>query len=468
MSDDRPRDPARRRREPPPETTQPVGRGERFMKLAGMTASVAAGYAGNRVKGLFQTSADARASRERAYRETGERIAKTLGELKGAAMKIGQMASIGSDVLPKELSDALAKLQKEAPPMSYDVIAGQIEAELGAPPERLFARFDREPFAAASIGQVHRARTDDGREVVCKVQYPGVDSSVDSDLAHLKLALKASGLVNKAHRRALDEVFDEIRARLHEELDYCNEADNVRLFRKHHAQHPFVVVPEVVGERSSKRVLTLTYEGGDPISELDAKGYSQHVRDLIGLHLFQVMASQLLELNAVQADPNPANFAFRPDGTVVLYDFGCVKYIQPEVLRSWKALISAAIDEDYEKSEHHLVELSVRVPSEPGPPVDFYRAWRDLFLAPLLADDFYDYASGSLHQDAMKLVPDTIKWMSAFRPPPQLVFMDRAIVGNYGNTRAVRARGRYMPLVKRYLGRDDYDPTAPFIPPEAA
>jgi predicted unusual protein kinase regulating ubiquinone biosynthesis (AarF/ABC1/UbiB family) len=125
---------------------------------------------------------------------SGERIAETLGELKGAAMKIGQMASIGSDILPKELSDALTKLQKEAPPMPYEVIAEQIERELGSPPELLFNAFDETPFASASIGQVHRATTDDGRDVVVKVQYPGVRSSIDSDIANVAALLRLHAL----------------------------------------------------------------------------------------------------------------------------------------------------------------------------------------------------------------------------------------------------------------------------------
>ncbi len=428
-----------------------------------MTASVAGQYTGSRIRSLFQTTADARDTRRQSYRDSGERIARTLGELKGAAMKIGQMASIGSDVLPKELSEALAKLQRAAPPMPFSVIAGQIERELGSPPARLFDRFDREPFAAASIGQVHRARTDDGREVVVKVQYPGVDASVDSDLAHLKIALRASGLVHRAHRRALTAVFAEVRERLHEELDYCNEADNVRLFRDFHARHPFIVIPEVVGERSSQRVLTMTFEDGDAIGTVRGR-YPSRVRDRIGERIFHMMASQLFELESLHADPNPANFAFREDGTIVVYDFGCVKHIEPEVITAYRGLIDAGIDEDYVRGEKRLFELAVRVEGSPEVPVEFYKAWRDLFFRPLTATDFYDFGASSLHQDAMKLVAETIRRAASFKPPPKLVFIDRAILGNYGNLRAIGARGQYMPLLKRYLDRDDFDPERPIVP----
>jgi predicted unusual protein kinase regulating ubiquinone biosynthesis (AarF/ABC1/UbiB family) len=206
--------------------------------------------------------------------------------------------------------------------------------------EQLFGRFEQRPFASASIGQVHRATLDDGREVVVKVQYPGVDESVDSDLSHLKFALRASGMV-RLDKRALDSLFVELRARLVEELDYCNEADNARAFRAFHKRHPFVVVPEVIGERSSQRVLTLAFEPGDQFKDLDARGYTQEQRDLIGRNLFTMLASQIFEFRAVHADPNPANLSVRPDGSIVLYDYGCTKKISDAVVRDYRGRAGA-------------------------------------------------------------------------------------------------------------------------------
>ncbi len=440
-------------------TAAPVGRRERFMKLAGMTASVAGRYASSRLKGALQGRDDAAAARLDAYRKSGERIAETLGELKGAAMKVGQMASIGSDVLPKELTDALGKLQKEAPPMPYEVIAEQIERELGSPPELLYDSFESTPFASASIGQVHRAVTDDGREVVVKVQYPGVDGSVDSDLAHLKLALRASGLVNKVHRKGLSKVFEELRERLHEELDYTLEADNVRLFRRMHADDPFIVVPDVVGERSAKRVLTLTYEWGHHISELDAQGYDQQTRDQLGEHMFHMVASQLFVHRALQADPNPANYAFRPDGTVVLYDFGCVQRVPDDVMDPYIRLIQHSWAGDYDASEQCLVELGVRVPN--GPPVEreFYKSWRDLLLEPFAEAAPYDLATAGLHKRVLKLIPDAMKRVTAFQPPHKLVFIDRTIGGNYGNVRTIRGRVPLQALLHQYVDLPTPAPT---------
>lgn len=425
--------------------------GSRFFKLAGMTAAVAGNYARTRLKAVFQDEEAAAKERAQAHQANGERIAKTLGELKGAAMKIGQMASVGTDILPKELSQALKSLQNEAPPVSFDTICAQIERELGAPPQRLFSEFDPEPFASASIGQVHRACTDDGREVVVKVQYPGVDSSVDSDLTHLKVALRASGLID-LDRRSLDQLFEEIRERLHEELDYCNEADNVRAFRAYHGpRHPFLVIPQVVGERSAKRVLTLTYEPGDTIHDLDPEGYSQEIRDLIGAHLYEWGLSEIFDFQSIHADPNPANIAFRPNGDLVIYDFGCVKKLKPEIVTAYRAAIVAALDEDYARLDREMINLGARRPE--GPPIEpaFYKPFRDVIFEPMLQPTPFEYATSKIHDEIKTLYPAVLSHLSSFQPPVEVVFIDRAILGHYGNLRQIRARGRFLDLARKYL-----------------
>ena len=431
-------------------TEGPVTRGQRFFKLAGMTAQVAGSYAGTRIKSIFQSEEAAESDRKAAHELNGSRIAKTLGELKGAVMKVGQMASIAGDILPRELAEALRGLQREAPPVDYEVIAGQIERELGAPPESLFKRFERTPFASASIGQVHRAVTDDGREVVVKVQYPGVDTAVSSDLSQLKLVLKASGLI-KVRKQALDDVFKEVKARLAEELDYCNEADNVRKFREYHARHPFVVIPDVVGERSAQRVLTLTYEPGDPLSDLDARGYPQATRDLLGQHLFKLIIDQLFDFRNLHADPNPGNLACRPDGSIVLYDFGCVKQVPLPIIEAYSKTIRCGLEEDYVGVEQGLQALGVLNPDGPRVELAYYKAWRDIFALPFLAEDVFDYGTSTIHDDVIKQVPGALKRIESFQPPSELVFIDRALAGHYGNLRKIGARGRFLAMLRPYL-----------------
>lgn len=434
---------------------KPATKGRRLVKLASMTAKVAGRYAGARIKSAFQSAEDAARDRARMHAANGARIAQTLGELKGAVMKVGQMASIARDIVPPELAEALTSLQREAPPMPFEVIEEQIESEFGAPPSRLFQTFDRVPFAAASIGQVHRAVTDDGREVVVKAQYPGVDGAVDSDLRQLKLALVAGGLV-RVPREALDAVFREVRDRMVEELDYTLEAQAVRTFRTMLDDRTDVVIPQVVGERSAKRVLTLTYEPGDRLDRLDDALYTQTIRNQIGSTLFDLIAEQLFVHQTIHADPNPANFAFRPDGTVVLYDFGCIKRLESDTVTNYRRAIRCALAEDYAGLDQALTAIGARNPSGTPVPPDVYRNWRNLFAQPFLADTPFEFGASDLHRDALKLMPEFLaKYMTSFKPPAELVFVDRVVAGHYHNLRLLRANIALGPQLRRYLDPSD-------------
>lgn len=314
--------------------------------------------------------------------------------------------------------------------MDADVIAAQIAAELGDAPNALFTSFDPEPFAAASVGQVHRAVTDDGRQVVVKAQYPGVDEAVDSDLAQVKLALRVGGLIRVPHEM-LDAMFEELRARLHEELDYCNEADNIRRFQAFHAPHPHVVVPGVVAERSSKRVLTVEYVAGRDLAQLEAPGTPQELRDRVGTHLARTLVDQIFELGWVHGDPNPANFAWRDDGTLIVYDFGCVKRLEPHILRGIREILVAARDGDAAAVDRALITLGPRRPD--AEPLDeaFYGPWLDALTGPLRADGPFDFGRATLVEDVMRLVPSATRHMSRFQPAPELAILDRELVGLY-------------------------------------
>ncbi|MBX7081324.1 MAG: AarF/ABC1/UbiB kinase family protein [Nannocystaceae bacterium] len=427
---------------------RPATKGRRLLRLASMTAQVAGGYAKSRIKAVFQSPEAAARDRAETARSSGELIAKTLGELKGAVMKVGQMASIAKDILPRELAEALATLQREAPPMPYEVIEEQIERELGSSPATLFRRFDKTPFAAASIGQVHRATTDDGREVVVKVQYPGVDEAVDSDLAHLKLAFRASGLI-RVKKQALDALLGEIRLRLHEELDYCNEADNVRFFGDYYRDNPDIVVPEVIGERSSQRVLTLAFEPGDHVD--DTAEYPQALRDRLGALLFRTLCDQIFSLKVIHADPNPANFAFRSDGRMVFYDFGCVKRLQPEIVAAYRATVAAGLVEDYDGVEQGLRALGARNLEGPDVAPEYYKLWRDIFAVPFVGGE-YDYGHADLHHRALQHVPAFLaRHVGSFQPPAELVFLDRVVVGHYGTMRRLAARGDFGVLLRQFI-----------------
>lgn len=406
-----------------------------------MTVAVAGDYAKARVKGAFKSAELAYEEKRLAHLASGRRIAHTLGELKGAAMKVGQMATIASSVLPPEVIDSLRTLQRSAPPMSYELVAHRIRLEFGVPVEELFRTFSKEPCAAASIGQVHRAQLDDGREAAVKVQYPGVEDAVDSDLSHLKLALRASGLAS-LHASAHDEAFEELRQRLHEELDYVREAENLaRVQAFHAARHPFVRIAEVVPERSTKRVLTLTYEGGDPLHALDGLGYTQAERDRLGVHLSTFFLDEVFAGKLVHADPHPGNFAVRHDGTLIVYDFGCIKGLPESVVSASRDLLESAGRRDLDAVDLALVGLGVRNPEGPKVQPSWYAEWCDFYIASFRTTSIVDFGYPTGVQEFVtKQIPIALQNMRSFQPSKHLMLLNRTIVGHYGNLRTLRAR----------------------------
>jgi len=429
----------------------PTSRTRRFVKLASMTAQVAGGYAGNRVASVFRGKASRAEALQKRHAVSGERIVRTLGELKGAAMKIGQMASWVNDLLPDEVASALTSLQKDAPPIPFSVIEQQIKSELGDAPEVLFRSFDETPFAAASLGQVHRAVTDDGREVVVKVQYPGVDGSVDADLAQLKMALRMAGLV-RIHKKQLEKAFAEIRDRLHEELDYCLEADRVRRFRELYGHMDGVVLPEVIGERSSKRILTMTCLLGDDLPTV-IETYDQEARDAVGARLVELMGIQLFVGRFWHADPNPANFAFRRDGTVIVYDFGCMKEYRPELTRAFRDLLQASFGKDYAAVDKAFITLGLRKPDGPVPGDDFYQGLREVLFQPLIEQPNFDFGASTIHLRVNDYKSELLKRWRSFQPPADLIFLDRTLAGVYGMLIKLKARVPFLGILESYMAQ---------------
>lgn len=422
----------------------------RFFKLAGMTASVASRYASERVQSVFSDEEKVAERKQQTYAKMADDIADTLGELKGAVMKIGQIASQTQDFLPKEFSEALQKLQKEAPPMDFAVIKQQIEDELGDTPENLFKSFDETPYAAASIGQVHRAVTKSGTPVVVKVQYPGVDRSCDSDLKQLRMTLKLGGLI-KMPKASVDALFEELKERLHEELDYEQEAKNLRRFRKFHEQHEKVVIPRVIDRLSTRRILTLEYEQGDHIQDLADLGYDQETINQIGHQLFFVLAEQLFSFQQIHGDPHPGNFAFRKDGTVIIYDFGCVKVLKPEIVTAYRDAIVASIAEDYDALDEAMLRLGARVQSKSSPGADYYSVWRNIFFEPFHGEADYNFDEADIHIRVAKETPLFFKHLAHFKPPVDSLYIDRMISGHYWIIKSLGVRANFRPELDKYI-----------------
>ena len=253
---------------------------------------------------------------------TAEDVADTLGAMKGVLMKVGQMASYVDDGLSPAVRRTLARLQDSVPPMSPELVAAVVEEELGAPPERAFARWDPQPIAAASIGQVHRAITLDGRAVAVKVQYPGIAETIAADLRNVALLRRMLRITAPA--QDVDALIAELRERVAEELDYRREAASQRRFAAHYEGHPTIHVPRIVDDLSTRRVVTSELSDGARFAELS--GWSQHERDLAAETIYRFVFRSLYEVRAFNGDPHPGNYLFHGGGKVTFLDFGLVKY----------------------------------------------------------------------------------------------------------------------------------------------
>jgi predicted unusual protein kinase regulating ubiquinone biosynthesis (AarF/ABC1/UbiB family) len=422
-------------------TTGPVGatsRGARQAKVGGLGARTGGSYALHRARRSF-ASAERQRQLDTAFElRTAEQITEALGDMKGALMKLGQMASYLDQGLPEHVREALAELQQNAPPMSAELAAGVVEAELGASPEEVFAEWDPLPLASASIGQVHRAITRDDRAVAVKVQYPGIDDAIRSDLEGADALFGALGMLFPG----LDPepLVEELRTRLLEELDYQLEADHQRLFADAYRDHPFIHVPEVVGELSTARLLTTELAEGVRFDELST--WDQAERDLAAETIFRFVFRSLYRLRVFNGDPHPGNYLFRPGGHVTFLDFGLVKRFESHELDDFGAMIQAMVlDRDaarFRATVERVGLLASGAPFTDEEVEDYFSHFYEFVLTDATTTIDPDYASETVRRmfDASGPYGPI---MRAANVPPSFVIIQRINLGLYailGNLRA--------------------------------
>jgi len=412
----------------------PSGRLARLGKLASLSAKVSTGLAARAAARVIGKDPDA------LERQATERIVATLGELKGAAMKVGQALSMDPDALPPELRAVIARLQNQAPPVPYDDIAQVLEAELGGPPETRFAEFERAPIAAASLGQVHRARLRDGRQVAVKVQYPGMVEAIRSDFANLGV------IVNAVGRRSptLDgrEYYEEFRREIALETDYEREALHARKYRGWLSRFPDLVVPEVIDSHSSARVLTLEFIPGMTLGQFTHGSADNDARMRVSSQLVRAIYGPFLLAGEIHADPHPGNFLVTPDHKLAVLDFGSVKAFSPSFVGACRRYFRANLE---------------------GKPLDVLEAVRSAGFRIELPDSVarevlleiqtiagrpvrtghYDYGQDTANRDMRALVGKRSKDALRIRPPAEGMMFARAIGGCAQNLRALAARGDF-------------------------
>ena len=295
-----------------------IGRGAALARLA---LRIGGRYAARSPRLLFASVERRKELRHDLAFRSADDVAEELGAMKGVLMKLGQMASYVYEDMPLTFRAAMSRLQHRAPPMTPALASSVIADQLGGPPEEVFRQWDPLPFAAASIGQVHRAITRDGRAVAVKVQYPGIARSITSDLRNVGLLRRLVG----AAFPGLDtrSLVDELGDRLQEEVDYVREAESQEMFARYYDGHPFIGVPHVVPELSTSRVLTSELVAGSSFDEL--LEWPQHERDLAAETIHRFVFRSLYRLHAFNGDPHPGNYLFHRGGRVTFLDYGLTK-----------------------------------------------------------------------------------------------------------------------------------------------
>ena len=353
-----------------------AGRGALLARLAGRRVTDRAWTSARRRLAAGGKSRQLRADLER--REAAYVVA-SLGHMKGAMMKLGQMASYLDEGLPKPMREALAGLRCDAPPMPSDLALTEIERSLGRPLHEVFESIELEPTAAASIGQVHRAVTLDGRVVAVKVQYPGIAAAIKADLDNTETLARLFSMIFPG----LDphELVIELRARITEELDYANEAANVRLFADYYRGHPHIWIPDVVDELCTTKVLTTEFVEGERFEAIFDRSVQeqQRVAEILYRFVFRSLNCHFV----FNGDPHPGNYLLAADGRVAFIDFGLVKHFAADEVEQFARLIRAMLGRnatEFRATAEKLDVLRPHAPFSDDEIYDWFAAYYELIL----------------------------------------------------------------------------------------
>jgi predicted unusual protein kinase regulating ubiquinone biosynthesis (AarF/ABC1/UbiB family) len=342
--------------------------------------------------------------------KTADAMLKTLGEMKGLPLKFGQMASYIDGLAPpgyeEKFQAALKKLQAKAPPLSREAAHKMVSKELGAP-EEVFAEWEAEPFAAASIGQVHRATTKDGTKVAVKVQYPGIDKAIENDLKSISLLETMIAPIGRKYHSK--DAIDEIKEVFLSELDYRTEAERSELFKRVHEGDDDIVIPKVEHRYTTKRVLTCEILQGMDYSRF-IESATQEERNATSRTIWRFMFKPLFVHGVLYADPHPGNYRFLGDGRVGFLDFGCVKVVPPDLVDGMKRYMTAAMDENWDEFYRACVDVLGYDPEdEEG--FRLYTDYTKFLLRPITTDGTYKHTREAAKESVAYLVRGTKKLM---------------------------------------------------------
>ena len=322
------------------------------------------------------------------HTENARQLFNEFTKLRGTALKIAQSLSMDEGMLPEEFAEVMSEAQYSVPPINKALARSIIKKELGEYPEKLFAEFDTEALAAASIGQVHGARLHDGQKVAVKIQYPNVRNTIHSDMAMAKTLVKR--IVKRGV--SIDEYFDEIESTLMEETDYLQEGRYIKYFHKRFSDGD-IVTPEWIEELSSRKVLTMSFVEGQHLKEFLQTDPSQEKRDHFGQLLWDFFHDQVEQRDFIHADTHPGNFFFRDDGKLGVIDFGCVKQFSEEFTQNYMQLLPTHLKQDEEEIRDLYIRLGIikENPDNPAKEEKFFqfcKNYGNTFAKPYMNDQF--------------------------------------------------------------------------------
>ncbi|MFZ5962314.1 ABC1 kinase family protein [Thalassococcus sp. BH17M4-6] len=434
--------------DPPREFRVPAGRLPRLGRFGAMTTGIlgSAAVHGTRQlasgqrpdwRGLLLTPANA------------TRLTAQLSQMRGAAMKMGQLLSMeAGEFLPPELAQILARLRDDAHVMPGPQLKKVLTDNWGADFLTRFARFDVRPIAAASIGQVHRARTRDGRDLAIKVQYPGVRRAIDSDLANVASLLRMSGLLPKG--LDLAPFLAEARAQLHEEADYQREGRYLARFHEVLAGDARFAVPRLHADLTTRDILAMDFLPGTPVEALESA--DQATRDRVTTHLLELVLAELFDLRLMQTDPNFANYRYQADtGRIVLLDFGATRDIPPESAVKFRRLLHAALSRDRDRLRTAAHDIGYLSDATAPHHAALLLEMMEVAFAPLSSEGAFDFGTATQIADlqAMGLQFATDRSFADV-PPPETLFLHRKIGGLYLLAARLRARVDMPALLAPY------------------
>lgn len=449
-----------------PKDMPPTSRLGRLARLAGLAPrSIPFAIEGaKRALGAKRTEDEEARAREKMAAEvkkTAEAMLKTLGEMKGLPLKFGQMASYIDGLAPpgyeERFQRALKKLLDKAPPLSPEAAVQQVQAELGAHPEEIFGAWEHEPFAAASIGQVHRARTKDGDHVAVKVQYPGIDKAIENDLKSVSmLETMVSPIAKKLNSR---QTIDEFRKVFTSELDYAREAEMADVFRRINKHDPNVVIPRVYHSLTTRRVITLEYIEGKSYQDF-CETATQEEKNKAGITIWTFTFRSMLRYGMLYADPHPGNYRFLPDGRVAFLDFGCVKELPPELVAGMKRYMAAALDGDWAEFDRACVEVLGYDPNDES--WDLYRSYTMELMVPLCSDtpwqcspekarEHVQYLSRGIKELALKNGEALPSVPYVPKMPQDFTFVNRLQWGLASVLAGMRTEAAFRPLIEPWV-----------------